>query len=80
MNEKFDVILESAGSLRIAVVRAVYRAIVKDDAAAALVAANEMVGSAPVAIKTGLSKIESDKLSAELEGLGAKVSVRPSGG
>ena len=76
MNEKFDVILESYGSLRVSVSRVVYKAINAGDPAAALVAANMLVKSAPIAIKNGLSKDEAESLKAELEAVGAKVSLR----
>ena len=76
MYEKFDVILESYGSLRVSVSRVVYKAINAGDPAAALVAANMLVKSAPIAIKNGLSKDEAESLKAELEAVAAKVSLR----
>ena len=76
MNEKFDVILESCGSLRVSVSRVVYKAINAGNPAAALVAANMLVKSAPIAVKNGLSKDEAESLKAELEAVGAKVSLR----
>lgn len=68
---EFDVVLEDFGANKINVIK-----VVRTATGASLGDAKSMVESAPKAIKTGLSKDEADKLKAELEAAGAKVSLK----
>ena len=68
---EFDVMLESAGSAKLKVVKAI-----KDLLGLGLVEAKKLVDSAPCAIKEGIPKEEAEKIQAELEGAGAQVSLK----
>lgn len=68
---EFDVILNSAGSAKLKVVKAV-----KDALGLGLVEAKGLVDSAPGAIKEGLPKDEAEKLKATLEEAGAQVELK----
>ena len=68
---EFDVILESAGSAKLQVVKAV-----KNLLGLGLKEAKELVDGAPGAIKEGVSKEEAESIKAELEGAGASVTVK----
>ena len=68
---EFDVILTSAGSSKIAVIKEL-RAIT----GAGLKEAKEMAESAPKAVKEGVSKEEAEEVKAKLEGAGASVEVK----
>ncbi|MCF0234125.1 MAG: 50S ribosomal protein L7/L12 [Thermoguttaceae bacterium] len=68
---EFDVVLEDFGANKINVIK-----VVRAATGASLGDAKTMVESAPKAIKTGLPKEEADKLKAELEAAGAKVSLK----
>ena len=67
----FDVMLESAGSAKLKVVKAV-----KDLMGLGLVEAKKLVDSAPVALKEGIPKDEAEKIQAELEAAGAQISLK----
>lgn len=68
---EFDVVLESFGANKIAVIK-----VVRAATGASLGDAKSMVESAPKAIKTGLPKDEAEKLKKELEDAGAKVELK----
>jgi large subunit ribosomal protein L7/L12 len=68
---EFDVILNSAGSAKLKVVKAV-----KDALGLGLVEAKGLVDAAPGPIKEGLPKEEAEKLKAELEAAGAQVELK----
>lgn len=68
---EFAVMLESAGSAKLQVVKAV-----KDLLGLGLVEAKKLVDSAPVAVKEGIPKDEAEKIKAELEGAGAQVVLK----
>jgi large subunit ribosomal protein L7/L12 len=68
---EFDVILESFGEAKMAVLKAV-RAITQ----LGLKEAKELVESAPKAIKEGVSKEEAEEIKKQLEEAGGKVSVK----
>ena len=67
----FDVMLESAGSAKLKVVKAV-----KDLMGLGLVEAKKLVDSAPVALKEGIPKDEAEKIQSELEAAGAQISLK----
>ncbi|MEO1259050.1 MAG: 50S ribosomal protein L7/L12 [Bacteroidota bacterium] len=67
----FDVMLESAGSAKLKVVKAV-----KDLMGLGLVEAKKLVDSAPVALKEGIPKEEAEKIQSELEAAGAQISLK----
>jgi large subunit ribosomal protein L7/L12 len=66
----FDVILESVGANKIAVIKEV-RAIT----GLGLKEAKDLVDGAPKAVKTGVTKDESAAMKTQLEGAGAKVKL-----
>ena len=68
---EFDVILESAGSAKLQVVKAV-----KNLLGLGLKEAKELVDGAPGPIKEGVSKEEAESIKGELEGAGASVTVK----
>lgn len=68
---EFDVILKSAGSAKLAVVKAV-----KSLTGLGLKEAKGMVDDAPTALKEGVSKEEAETLKAQLEEAGAEVEVK----
>ena len=68
---EFDVILTSAGSQKIQVIKEL-RAIT----GAGLKEAKEMSESAPKAVKEGVSKEEAEEVKAKLEGAGASVEIK----
>ncbi|RSK46065.1 50S ribosomal protein L7/L12 [Hymenobacter perfusus] len=67
----FDVILKSAGSAKLAVVK-----LVKDLTGLGLKEAKELVDGAPKALKEGVSKDEAEGLKKQLEEAGAEVEVK----
>ena len=67
----FDVVLEDAGSNKIAAIKAV-----KDILGCGLTEAKTFVESAPKAIKEGVSKEEAEEIKKKLEEAGAKVSLK----
>lgn len=67
----FDVVLDSAGSSKINVIKAV-----RGITGLGLKESKELVESAPKAVKEGVSKEDAEKLKAELEEAGATVSVK----
>ena len=68
---EFDVILESAGAQKIAVIKEV-RAIT----GLGLKDAKDMVDGAPKKVKEAVAKEEAEKIKAQLEKAGAKVEVK----
>ena len=68
---EFDVILKSAGSSKLAVVK-----LVKELTGLGLKDAKEMVDSAPKAIKEGVAKDEAEGLKKSLEEAGAEVELK----
>ena len=68
---EFDVVLESAGAQKIAVIKEV-RAIT----GLGLKDAKDMVEGAPKTVKEGVSKEDAEKIKAQLEKAGAKVEVK----
>ena len=68
---EFDVVLESAGAQKIAVIKEV-RAIT----GLGLKDAKDMVEGAPKVVKEGASKEDAEKIKAQLEAAGAKVEVK----
>jgi large subunit ribosomal protein L7/L12 len=67
----FDVILKSAGSAKLAVVK-----LVKELTGLGLKEAKELVDGAPKAVKEGVAKDEADALKKALEEAGAEVEVK----
>ncbi|WMJ75262.1 50S ribosomal protein L7/L12 [Cytophagaceae bacterium ABcell3] len=67
----FDVILKSAGSAKLAVVK-----LVKDLTGLGLKEAKELVDGAPKPLKEGVAKDEADALKKQLEEAGAEVEVK----
>ncbi|GEN55195.1 50S ribosomal protein L7/L12 [Halobacillus litoralis] len=68
---EFDVVLESAGSSKIKVVKAV-----REITGAGLKDAKEMVDGAPATIKEAISKEEAEEIKSKLEEAGASVEVK----
>lgn len=68
---EFDVVLKSAGSAKLKVVKAV-----KELAGLGLKEAKELVDSAPTNIKEAISKDEAEALKTALEEVGAEVEVK----
>ena len=68
---EFDVVLESAGAQKIAVIKEV-RAIT----GLGLKDAKDMVEGAPKTVKEGTSKEDAEKIKAQLEKAGAKVTIK----
>ncbi len=67
----FDVVLESAGGQKIAVIKAV-----KEALGLGLKEAKDIVDGAPKAVKEGVSKEEAEELKAKLEEAGATVELK----
>lgn len=67
----FDVVLKSAGSAKLAVVK-----LVKDLTGLGLKEAKELVDGAPKPLKEGVTKDEADALKKQLEEAGAEVEVK----
>ena len=68
---EFDVILKSAGSAKLAVVK-----LVKELTSLGLKEAKELVDAAPKELKKGVSKQEAESLKSQLEQAGAEVEVK----
>ncbi|KGX90399.1 50S ribosomal protein L7/L12 [Pontibacillus halophilus JSM 076056 = DSM 19796] len=68
---EFDVVLESAGSSKIKVVKAV-----REITGLGLKDAKEVVDNAPKALKEGVSKEEADEMKAKLEEAGATIEIK----
>jgi len=68
---EFDVILKSAGSAKLAVVK-----LVKELTGLGLKEAKEVVDGAPKAIKEGIAKDEAEGLKKQLEEAGAEVELK----
>lgn len=68
---EFDVVLESAGSSKVPVIKAV-----KNITGLGLKDAKDIVDGAPKAVLEGVKKEEADKAKAELEEAGATVTVK----
>ena len=68
---EFDVVLESFGDAKMAVIKAV-----KDICGLGLKEAKELVESAPKALKEGVAKAEAEEIKAKLEEAGAKVELK----
>jgi large subunit ribosomal protein L7/L12 len=68
---EFDVILKSAGSAKLAVVK-----LVKELTGLGLKEAKEVVDSAPKAVKEGIAKDEAEALKKQLEEAGAEVELK----
>lgn len=68
---EFDVILKSAGSAKLAVVK-----LVKELTGLGLKEAKEVVDSAPKAVKEGIAKDEAEGLKKQLEEAGAEVELK----
>ncbi len=67
----FDVILKSAGSAKLAVVK-----LVKELTSLGLKEAKDLVDAAPKPIKEGVTKDEADSLKKQLEEAGAEIEVK----
>ncbi|MBI2625950.1 50S ribosomal protein L7/L12 [Candidatus Parcubacteria bacterium] len=67
----FTVVLSSAGSQKINVIK-----VVRDAAALGLKEAKDLVDGAPKAVKEGISKAEAEELKGKLEAVGATVEVK----
>lgn len=68
---EFDVVLESAGSSKIGVIK-----IVREITGLGLKDAKALVDGAPAPVKEGVDKTEADELKAKLEEAGASVEVK----
>jgi large subunit ribosomal protein L7/L12 len=68
---EFDVVLEAVGANKIQVIK-----VVRAATTLGLKEAKDLVEAAPKEVKTGLSKEDAEKLKKELEGAGAKVSIK----
>jgi large subunit ribosomal protein L7/L12 len=68
---EFDVILTSAGSSKIKVIK-----VVRELTGLGLKEAKEAVDGAPTTLKTGVAKDEADKMKAALEAEGASVEIK----
>jgi large subunit ribosomal protein L7/L12 len=69
--DEFDVMLTSAGSSKINVIK-----VVRTITGLGLKEAKELVDSAPKAVKEGASKTEADELKTQLEEAGASVELK----
>ena len=69
--DEFEVVLESAGDKKIAVVKAV-----KALTGLGLKEAKDLVEGAPKPVKDGVAKDEAEKIKAQLEKAGAKVELK----
>ncbi len=68
---EFEVVLDSAGSQKIKVIK-----VVREITGLGLKEAKEIVDGAPKSLKEGLSKEEADEMKAKLEEVGAGVEVK----
>ncbi|MDX8047382.1 50S ribosomal protein L7/L12 [Gracilibacillus sp. S3-1-1] len=68
---EFDVVLESAGSSKIKVVKAV-----REITGLGLKDAKDLVDNAPGAVKEGISKEEAEEMKAKLEEAGASIELK----
>lgn len=68
---EFDVVLASAGSSKIKVIK-----VVREITGLGLKEAKELVDNAPKAVKEGASKEEAEEIKAKLEEVGAGVEVK----
>ncbi|MEL3973417.1 50S ribosomal protein L7/L12 [Rossellomorea oryzaecorticis] len=68
---EFDVVLESAGSQKIKVIK-----VVREITGLGLKEAKELVDNTPKALKEGVSKEDAEELKAKLEEVGAGVEVK----
>lgn len=68
---EFDVVLESAGAKKIAVIKAV-----RELTSLGLKEAKDLVDSAPKAVKEGVDKEEAEAIKAKLEEAGAVVELK----
>jgi len=68
---EFDVVLTSAGSSKVGVIK-----VVRELTGLGLKEAKEVVDNAPKAIKEGVSKDEADQIKEKLEAAGASVEVK----
>ncbi|RWZ52132.1 50S ribosomal protein L7/L12 [Halobacillus fulvus] len=68
---EFDVVLESAGSSKIKVVKAV-----REITGLGLKDAKDVVDNAPKAVKEGVSKEEAEEIKSQLEEAGASVELK----
>ncbi len=68
---EFDVILASAGSAKIAVIKAV-----REATGLGLKEAKELVDNAPKAVKEKISKADAEALKAKLEEAGATIEIK----
>ncbi|RNA66157.1 50S ribosomal protein L7/L12 [Alteribacter keqinensis] len=68
---EFDVVLESAGSSKIGVIK-----VVREITGLGLKDAKALVDGAPAAIKEGVAKDEAEEVKAKLEEAGASVEVK----
>jgi len=68
---EFDVVLTSAGSAKLGVIK-----VVKEVTGLGLKEAKDLVDNAPKAVKEKVSKAEADELKAKLEAAGATVEVK----
>ena len=68
---EFDVVLESIGGNKIAVIK-----VVRSATGLGLKEAKDLVEAAPSKVKEGVSKEDADKAKAELEEAGATVSIK----
>ena len=69
--DEFDVVITSAGSSKISVIKAV-----RTMTFLGLKEAKELVDSAPKAVKEGVSKAEAEEVKAQLEEAGASVELK----
>ena len=69
--DEFDVVITSAGSSKISVIKAV-----RTMTALGFKEAKELVDSAPKAVKEGVSKAEAKEVKAQLEEAGASVELK----
>lgn len=70
---EFDVVLDSfEAGRKIGIIKAV-----RDNTGLGLKDARDLVDAAPRAVKERLSRADADKLKAQLEAAGAKVSLKP---
>ena len=69
--DEFDVVLTSAGSSKISVIK-----VVRTITGLGLKEAKELVDGAPKAIKEGASKVESEEIKTKLEEAGASVELK----
>ncbi|WP_055078415.1 50S ribosomal protein L7/L12 [Lagierella massiliensis] len=68
---EFDVVLESAGSQKIKIIK-----VVKDLLGLGLKDAKELVDGAPKTLKEGVAKAEAEEMKSQLEELGATVELK----